>query len=185
MAFSATDWRYRLSEWSGSSQGNRSWSGLGASTRNGQYYSYFYTYNYAIHYVYVGFGGTTNARNVEPYYASAYRVDYFQAYSYNPLCGYTQYFQNYSSYVYFNFYVGQGNYTGYATSKPSPYYFYSGYSYYYTEIYNSGGYSAVTSWSPSTFYNYSPYGGGPYSAGSNIFIGSGGSSGYPYQYIHG
>ena len=191
MSFSATDWRNRLSEWSGSLQGDRSWSALGRSTRIGEYFNYFYKNgSNQLRYVYRGFSYPNQSpyaeKNVEPYYAYAYQTIYVYAYSYDNLCGYTQVFAAYSYNSPFNFYVGQGNYTGLAeyistnivtaySTNPS-----------YYSMTTFGAYAAVSSWSPSTFYNYSPWGAGPYSAGSNISIGAGNGpySGYPYQYIH-
>jgi len=191
MSFSATDWKDRLASWSGSVQGDRSWSALGRSTRIGEYFNYFYKYNpNQLRYVFRGFSYPNQAagaeRNTDPYYVSAYQTIYVYAYSYDNLCGYTQVFAAYSYNSPFNFYVGQGNYTGLAeyiaTSNTTAYY--TNPSYYATTQY--GQFAAVSSWSPSTFYNYSPWGAGPYSAGSNISIGAGSSpfSGYPYQYVH-
>ena len=57
MAFSATDWAYRLSEWSGSAQGVKTWSALGTSTRIGNYYNYLSKpsyYSTSLNYFYEG-----------------------------------------------------------------------------------------------------------------------------------
>ena len=88
MAFSATDWAYRLSEWSGSAQGAKSWSALGTSTRIGEYFTALQKasfYSTAIDATYLGHGagGTTNARNPDPFYVSAYRYDYTYTSYYN------------------------------------------------------------------------------------------------------
>jgi len=192
MAFSATDWRDRLASWSGSSQGDRSWSGLGRSTRIGNYFSYFYTfyngYNKTVQYVYRGTSYPSQTpqaeRNVEPFYGAGFYTTYVYAGVYITFGSFNT-FANYSYNTNFNWYQGQGNYSGYATSAPNSFstYYGNGYSYYYSNT-NYAGYGQATSWSPSTFYNYSPWGAGPYTAGSNISIGNGIYSGYPYQYVH-
>jgi hypothetical protein len=189
MAFSATDWAYRLSDWSGSAQGNKSWSALGTSTRIGQYYNSLFKPSYygtSLNYVYIGFSPTTNARNPDPFYAYAYYVNYYYVAYYNSLYGFTYIATQNTAYNPFNYYQPQGQYSGLATYVPSPTQNYSGGSpsSYYQFV--GGGASGVTAWSPSTFYNYSPWGAPPYSAGANIFIGAGSSpfSAYPYQYVH-
>lgn len=192
MAFSASDWRTRLSEWSGSIQGDRSWSGLGRSTRIGEYFNYWYKSGPYIYFVYRGFSypnqSPTAERNVEPYYMYALYRGYVYVYRYFINSGYTQIIQNYSFDNYFNNYVGQGNYTGFGAyvSYNTFSSFQGSFNTYYTTIVNRGQYSQPLSWSPSTFYNYAPWGAGPYSANSNISIGAGNGpfSGYPYQYIH-
>lgn len=196
MAFSATQWRDELASWSGSSQGDRSWSALGKSTRIGEYFSYFfvqYQPGKDINYIYRGLSypnqSPTTEKNVEAFYGSGYYTTYVVAGLYNINNGTFSYTANYSFNTNFNWYQGQGNYSGYAFSAPANYITYQGGSptSYYAATYYAG-YTAPTSWSPSTFFNYSPWGSGPYSAGSNIAIGRGpaGSpaSGYPYQYIH-
>jgi hypothetical protein len=189
MAFSATDWAYRLSDWSGSAQGNKSWSALGTSTRIGQYYNYLVKpsyYSTTLNYVYVGFSPTTNARNPDPFYAYAYYYDYYYAEYYDSLCGYVYIASQFSTANPFNYYQPQGQYSGVATYVPSPASSYSpGSPSGYTQFVG-GGAGGVTAWSPATFYNYSPWGAPPYSAGANIFIGAGSSpfSAYPYQFVH-
>jgi hypothetical protein len=193
MGFSATEWATRLSEWSGSSQGNKSWSGLGASTRQGEYYSYVAKPSYysgQMNWGYLGFAPTAiNPRNVEAFYAYAYRYDYYYRVYYSNLCGYTYTAANYSTANPFNYYQPQGYYDGIAQYMPSPSTNYSAISYTFSfyEVTQYGGSGGVTSWSPATFYNYAPWGAPPYTAGANISIGPGNGpafSGYPYQYIH-
>lgn len=203
MAFSATDWAYRLSDWSGSAQGNKSWSALGTSTRIGEYFTAlqkasFYATAIDATYEGHGAGGTTNARNPDPFYVAAYRYDYFYAsfyqspdYAFSPASpGF--FFPAFSSnYATFNYYQPQGVYSAVAAYIPASSTFasstsgtYSSTNYY--SSYNVGAVIGITSWSPSTFYNYSPWGAPPYTAGANIFIGAGSSpfSAYPYQYVH-
>ena len=190
MAFSATDWAYRLSEWSGSAQGVKTWSALGTSTRIGNYYNYLSKpsyYSTSLNYFYEGYGSTTAARNPDPFYVYAYYYDYYYAQSYDVNCGYTYISANYSTANPFNYYQPQGNYSGLATYVAAPGSNYSGFSpvSYYTQFVG-GATAGATTWSPATFYNYSPWGAPPYTAGANIFIGAGSSpnSAYPYQYVH-
>jgi len=196
MSFSATQWATRLSEWSGSAQGDRSWSGLGRSTSQGQYFTYFDVYYYGggkvIAWAYRGYSypsqTPTAERNVEAFYGSGYYTTYVYAGYYNVLAGFFNAFANYSYNTNMNWYQPQGYYSGIVTYAPyngGTYYQNSTYSYYYA-VTNYAGYGAATAWSPSTFYNYAPWGVGPYSAGSNISIGAGNGpySGYPYQYVH-
>lgn len=191
MAFSATDWAYRLSEWSGSAQGVKSWSDLGKSTQQGEYYNYVTKPSYysgQMNYIYLGFTPTTNARNPDAFYAYAYRYDYYYLANYDSLCGYTYIVSQNSTPNAFNYYQPQGAYSGIAQYMPSPATNYTPTSTYDTtyEVTQYGGSGGVTSWSPATFYNYAPWGAAPYTAGDNISIGAGSSpfSGYPYQYVH-
>jgi len=187
MAFSATDWAYRLSDWSGSAQGNKSWSALGASTQQGQYFTVLSKPNFydtLIYYSYEGrgAGGTTGARNPDPFTVSTYRIDYFYS-SYYSSFGYFQ--STTTAYGNVDYYQPQGNYSGGATYVPASGTFYSAGSPSYYAEYNVAAVMGVNSWTPNTFYNYSPWGAPPYSAGDNIFIGAGSSpfSAYPYQYV--
>ena len=191
MAFSATDWAYRLSDWSGSAQGNKSWSALGASTQQGQYFTSLAKpsyYDTAIYYSYEGrgAGGTTGARNPDPFYVYANRYTYYYTsyYQSSPGTFYTN--GGSTNYNTFNYYQPQGVYSGVAAYIPASISYYSGpgSSIYYSQ-YNVAAVIASLSWSPATFYNYAPWGAPPYTAGANIFIGAGSSpfSAYPYQYV--
>ena len=194
MAFSATDWAYRLSEWSGSAQGAKSWSALGTSTRIGEYFTALQKasfYSTAIDATYEGHGagGTTNARNPDPFYVSAYRYDYFfsEYYEVGTYSSPGTYFNiNFTNYATFNYYQPQGVYSAVAAYIPASTSYYSGGSPIYYANYSVGATIGITSWSPATFYDYSPWGAPPYTAGANIFIGAGSSpfSAYPYQYVH-
>lgn len=191
MAFSATEWRNLLADYSGSSQGDRSWSGLGKSTRQGEYYNYFTITSYSptkiFQYVFVGFGSNaTPAKNYQAYYAVVYVIDYYFVYT---QFGLTAFSFGMSNQYTVNYYAPSYTYQQFAFSLNADFAssnFFTNFSFYaYTSV---GGYTAPSSWSPSTFTNFAPWGNGPYSAGSNIAIGRGPggspSSGYPYQYLH-
>lgn len=185
MAFSAGNWRDRLSEWSGSAQGAYSWSQLGKSTSQGQYFLYWNKSGNSLYQVYAGVGGGYAARNPDPYYVDGAIAYYYQVVYYDINYGGGSY-SNTTNYATANYYVYQGNYTWYVTSTNAP--AYSSYAYcctiqvttYYTYAFYNVNYI-----SPTTFYNYAPWGNGPYSAGSNISIGAGNGpfSGYPKQTI--
>ena len=187
MAFSATDWAYRLSEWSGSAQGNKSWSALGTSTRIGEYFTALSKasfYSTAIDAYYEGRGAvdTTNARNPDPFYVAAFRYDYYFTSYYQS--NVTFFFDYSSNYATFNYYQPQGVYSAVAAYIPaSTNYSSPGFSSFGYSNYTAGSAIGITSWTPSTFYNYSPWGAPPYTAGANIFIGEGQFSAYPYQYV--
>jgi hypothetical protein len=185
MSFSAGEWRTRLSEWSGSAQGAYSWSELGKSTGQGQYFLYWNTSGNTLYQVYAGVGGGYGARNPDPYYVDGAVAYYYQVVYYDIDYNTVQYF-NSTNYAYAPYYVTQGNYNWYVTSVNSP----TSTTYYQcctlvvSTYYNYAFYN-VNYISPTTFYNYAPWGNGPYSAGSNISIGAGNGpfSGYPKQQI--
>ena len=185
MAFSAGDWRTRLSEWSGSAQGAYSWSELGKSTSQGQYFLYWSLSGTTLYQTYAGVGGGTGAKNPDPYYVDGDVVYFYQVVYYNINFGGGAYY-NTTNYSAADYYVTQGNYNWYVTAVNSP--VANSYSVCCTSQvfeYYSYAFYTVNYISPTTFYNYAPWGNGPYSAGSNISIGAGSSpfSGYPKQTI--
>jgi hypothetical protein len=185
MAFSAGDWRDRLAAWSGSAQGAYSWSELGKSTSQGQYFLYWSLSGTTLYQTYAGVGGGSGAKNPDPYYVDGAVVYFFQVVYYDIDYSATSY-ANTTNYEAADYYVTQGNYNWYVTAvNPNDY------TYYYicctsvVDVYYSYAFYDVNYISPTTFYNYAPWGNGPYSAGNNISIGAGNGpfSGYPKQTI--
>jgi hypothetical protein len=180
MSFSATQWRDLLADYSGSTNGTRSWGELGQGQFQGKYYIQTIIAGNNLIARVRGCGGGIG-KTVQSFYSVNSRAaNYFTAFN-----GYYGFFSNFQyasgtlystpAYVYIlgtlltglsNSYVSYGSYS---QSK-----FWGSAE---TRFINSSNYVA--------FYSYTPWGSGPYSAGSNIAIGHGNNgsptSGYPYQ----
>jgi hypothetical protein len=198
MAFSATDWRSRLSFYTNGNNYDHSFGYLGNQQGNLKYYTAGYIIN-----AYTGYGridywscaGAGNTPVVEAFNANAdYRVDYdFSSYSYNGYFNATFYDSGngISNYGTWYFSTGQSGFSSNSqqASMPAPggssFYFFSAY---YGHIYfgNSGYnyYLAVAgngyNHSPSTFYNYKN---GPFLSYYQYSLSSGTSpfTNFPYQ----
>lgn len=193
MAFSATQWRDLLDDYSGSQAGTRSWSVLGRATRIGEYFNYFQQNNYAFakqhFYIFAGTGANPlNARNYAAYYLTMYALTYYATSFFNNFFQSFNLFNNTFASPVPGLFVGAYQYSGFWFTGPANTYYSVGFgTNYYVTSTNYAAYIIPASYSPNTFTNFSPWGAGPYSAGSNVAIGRGpgGSpaSGYPYQYL--
>jgi hypothetical protein len=194
MAFSATDWRNRMSYYDGYYSAF-TWGALGDAQGNRKYYMDTYTFYY-------GYTGQTNMQYkqcstyyntpcVEPFYVySSWAVVYEIYYYYQTEFGY--YFTNFSSGNYstgnWYSYIGQNTYdtalgTAYVPPGFTYSFFYSGFPYSYYSEYtayalNFGGISSI---SPSTFYNYKN---GPYLSYYQYSLSNGYNTNYPYQVVY-
>lgn len=187
MAFSATQWRDLIADYSGSQAGTRSWSVLGKSQYNGQYYLQLFKSNtggnnYAIKARIRGCApGASNVKNVQSFYSVAGNAVAFTT-NFNAYFGYftgTSYAAGtlFSTPTYVTTLgdvidnVTDTSFTGFSTGNST--------------FWAAGSVTGMNGTSFVAFFNYSPWGAGPYSAGSNVAIGRGpfGSpaSGFPYQ----
>lgn len=179
MAFSATNWRDLLSNYSGSQAGTRSWSVLGQSQYQGKYYMQVFNYpNWKVRIR--GCGGGTG-KNVESFYKIVGSVSVFST-NFNGYYGYFTYF----TYANGTVYSTPANISTFATFLYAPNQYFTGYSIGSSTQYSAGPVVSINDTTYVAFYNYSPWGSGPYTAGSNIAIGKGDVgpapySGYPYQ----
>mgnify|MGYP003334457051 CR=1 FL=1 len=179
MAWSATQWRDRLNDYSGSVLGTRSWGEMGNSQYQGKFKFR----------VFGGAGGPFTIRhrtcgtptaypkvvgNVSGLFTVQYRYTNFKP---------TTYYSYYSYYPSVGFYMAAGNATAYAPSPMSTFN-YVGFSVGSSRFQNSlaQGTSNVYNTYTYAFYNYSPWGAGPYSAGANIIISNG--TNFPYQRLY-
>jgi len=189
MSFNSTEWRNLLSNHSGSQVGTRSWSVLGNSQYQGEYYGTVTkvysgtpdTYNMKVRIE--GCKGTSsNPKTVESFYSVTGQRFTFQTYYapqtstflYQTLTN-TIFSTPFSAYTLGTLAIVAD--TSFITSFTSEQFFNQ-----------SGTVTAFNGNNSHNFYNYSPWGASPYSGGSpgsDVAIGRGPSgspsSGYPYQ----
>lgn len=188
MAFSATEWRNLIANYSGSQAGTRSWGVLGNSQAQGKFYVATYK-------DYAGYGSSYKMRAKVEGCAGGYQPKNVTSF-YSVRVGIIQFSTFYNAYTFPSFTTNYtaNNVTIYST--PAGVYTLGTIGTYTDTLYTAPaigsqtyfqvvGNKALNGSFYVAFYNFSPWGTGPFSAGSNVAIGRGPagspSSGYPYQ----